>query len=180
MNSKMTLQWNKCLLWPGFLSLQKTLKTSPSFAFPKLIHDFLKLFQFNKKIASHVTPYLKDSKSQKQSFHLNQKRTEIVLNFSKNMNFKKVILHTFPAVPTLAFLVPRTFFILFFLPFFCFLEVLAAASITPCLLNLKKNKNITHVHTVLWGPLIKLIQVVSTSEFYRYWWNNIVSICCPR
>merc|ERR1719362_356080 len=41
----------------------------------------------------------------------------------------------------LAFLIPRTFFILFFLPFFCFLEVLAAASITPCLLNLNLGSN---------------------------------------
>ena len=33
---------------------------------------------------------------------------------------------------------------------------------------------------VLWGQPIKLIQVVSTSEFYEYWWNDVVFIfICP-
>ena len=27
---------------------------------------------------------------------------------------------------------------------------------------------------VLWGQPIKLIQVVSSSEFYEYWWNDVV------
>ena len=30
---------------------------------------------------------------------------------------------------------------------------------------------------VLWCQLIKLIQVISTSEFHEYWWNNIDFIC---
>ena len=33
---------------------------------------------------------------------------------------------------------------------------------------------------ILWGQPIKLIQVVSTSEFCEYWWNDIVLIFfCP-
>ena len=35
---------------------------------------------------------------------------------------------------------------------------------------------ITNILDVLWGQLIKLIQVFSTSEFHEYWWNDIVFI----
>ena len=31
----------------------------------------------------------------------------------------------------------------------------------------------TAVIDVLWGQPIKLIQVVSTSEFHEYWWNDL-------
>ena len=33
-----------------------------------------------------------------------------------------------------------------------------------------------YIVDVLWGQPIKLIQVVFTSEFHEYWWNNIVFI----
>ena len=29
---------------------------------------------------------------------------------------------------------------------------------------------------ILWGQRIKLIQVVSSSEFHKYWWNNLETI----
>ena len=38
----------------------------------------------------------------------------------------------------------------------------------------------TYLLDILWGQLIKPIQVFSTSEFYEYWWNNIVfTFFCP-
>ena len=37
-----------------------------------------------------------------------------------------------------------------------------------------------YVLDVLWGQPIKLIQVVSASEFHEYWWNNFGFIFfCP-
>ena len=41
-----------------------------------------------------------------------------------------------------------------------------------------------YILDVLWGQPIKLIQVVSTSEFHEYWWNDldfisfVTSTCC--
>ena len=41
-------------------------------------------------------------------------------------------------------------------------------------------KNQIYVLDVLWGQPIKLIQVVSTSEFHEYWWNDVDFIfLCP-
>ena len=37
---------------------------------------------------------------------------------------------------------------------------------------LMKNGQCMYVVDVLWGQPIKLIQVVSTSEFHEYWWND--------
>ena len=34
----------------------------------------------------------------------------------------------------------------------------------------------TYLVDVLWGQPIKLIQVVSTSEFHEYWWNDLENI----
>ena len=36
---------------------------------------------------------------------------------------------------------------------------------------------VIYVLDVLWGQLIKLIQIFSTSEFHEYWWNDI--FFCP-
>ena len=41
---------------------------------------------------------------------------------------------------------------------------------------LMKNGQCMYVVDVLWGQPIKLIQVVSTSEFHEYWWNDVVFI----
>ena len=37
--------------------------------------------------------------------------------------------------------------------------------------------NRTYSIDVSWGQPIKLIQVVSTSEFHEYWWNDVVFFC---
>ena len=42
----------------------------------------------------------------------------------------------------------------------------------PCLLTTSR-RNIYFWLDGLWGQLIKLIQVVSTSKFHEYWWNDL-------
>ena len=39
--------------------------------------------------------------------------------------------------------------------------------------------SIIYTLDVLWCQPIKLIQVVSTSEYHEYWWNKIDFIFCP-
>jgi hypothetical protein len=45
-----------------------------------------------------------------------------------------------------------------------------------CLLVIWLREHATYILDVLWGQPIKLIQVVSTSEFHEYWWNDFAFI----
>ena len=54
----------------------------------------------------------------------------------------------FLPVPTLALAIPRTFLVLFFLSFFCFLLTLALASMTPCKKEICKVFETTKVQNV--------------------------------